>query len=40
MTHNVKLMISRLLLNMELIFKVDFFELKGQCYNAIQKKAL
>jgi hypothetical protein len=40
MTHNVKLMISRLLLNMELILKVDFFELKGQCYNAIQKKAL
>jgi hypothetical protein len=40
MTHNVKLMIIRLLLNMELIFKVDFFELKGQCYIAIQKIAL
>lgn len=38
MAHNVKLMISKLLLNMKLILKVDFFELKGQCYIVVQKK--
>jgi hypothetical protein len=40
MTHSVKLMINKLLLNMKSILKVDFFELKGQCYIAVQKRAL
>jgi hypothetical protein len=40
MTHNVKLMISRLLLNMKSILKVDFLKIKNNVILQSKKWAL